>query len=77
MAKSRQAAVAGFGTSMLRQAIEYQHEGKVALDWRKEGLICRLTLPMTRATSSSALAQWPVAWRRALSTRPAGRPQVK
>jgi two-component system CheB/CheR fusion protein len=46
-------AVAGFGTSMLSQAIEYQHEGKVELDWRKEGLICRLTLPLLRATSSS------------------------
>jgi hypothetical protein len=77
MAKSRQAAAAGVGASMLGQAIAYQRRGKVALDWRKEGLICRLTLPMTRATSSSALAQWPVAWRRALSTRPAGRPQVK
>ena len=41
--------VAGFGTSMLAQAIEYQHEGKVELDWRKEGLICRLTLPVARA----------------------------
>src|SRR5918996_323196 len=42
-------AVAGFGTSMLSQAIEYQHEGKVELDWRKEGLICRLTLPLAKA----------------------------
>jgi PAS domain S-box-containing protein len=47
-------AVAGFGTSMLSQAIEYQHEGKVELDWRKEGLICRLTLPIARAGSASA-----------------------
>jgi two-component system CheB/CheR fusion protein len=47
-------AVTGFGTTMLSQAIQYQHEGKVELDWRKEGLICRLTLPIARAASSSA-----------------------
>ena len=50
-------AVAGFGTSMLSQAIEYQHEGKVELDWRKEGLICRLTLPLAKAASSSGSRQ--------------------
>ena len=44
-------AVAGFGTSMLSQAIEYQHEGRAELDWRKEGLVCHLTLPIARATS--------------------------
>jgi two-component system CheB/CheR fusion protein len=48
-------AVAGFGTSMLSQAIEYQHDGKVELDWRKEGLICRLTLPIATAVSSPGL----------------------
>jgi two-component sensor histidine kinase len=46
------AAVAGFGTTMLSQAIEYQHEGKAELDWRKEGLICRLTVPIAKAASS-------------------------
>jgi PAS domain S-box-containing protein len=50
-------AVAGFGTTVLSQAVEYQHEGKVELDWRKEGLICRLTLPMARATTPSASCQ--------------------
>jgi PAS domain S-box-containing protein len=42
-------AVAGFGTIMLSQAIEYQHQGKVELDWRKEGLVCRLSLPLNEA----------------------------
>jgi PAS domain S-box-containing protein len=42
-------AVAGFGTIMLSQAIEYQHQGKVELDWRKEGLVCRLSLPLNKA----------------------------
>jgi two-component system, chemotaxis family, CheB/CheR fusion protein len=50
-------ALAGFGTTMLRQAIEYQHEGKVELDWRKEGLVCQLTVPLQRATSPSASRQ--------------------
>jgi two-component sensor histidine kinase len=50
-------AVAGFGTSMLSQAVEYQHEGKVELDWRKEGLVCQLTVPLQRATSPSASRQ--------------------
>ena len=45
-------AVNGFGTSMLSQAIEYQHEGSVELNWRKEGLICRMTLPLAKAASS-------------------------
>jgi PAS domain S-box-containing protein len=45
-------ALAGFGTTMLSRAIEYQHEGKVELDWRKEGLICRVTLPLAKAANS-------------------------
>ena len=45
-------AVTGFGTSMLSHAIEYQHQGSVELDWRKAGLICRMTLPLAQAASS-------------------------
>ena len=44
-------AITGFGTSLLSQAIEYEHEGSVELDWRKEGLICRMTLPLAKAAS--------------------------
>jgi two-component system CheB/CheR fusion protein len=50
-------ALAGFGTTMLSQAIEYQHDGRVELDWRKEGLICRLTLPVARAVRRTASRQ--------------------
>ena len=46
-------AVLGFGTTMLSRAIEYQHQGKVELDWRKEGLVVRLSLPLAKGTSSS------------------------
>ena len=42
-------AVAGFGTTMLSQAIEYQHQGRAEMDWRREGLVCRLTLPLAKA----------------------------
>ena len=35
---------AGFGTRMLTQAMQYQHMGRAELDWRKEGLICRIVL---------------------------------
>jgi two-component system CheB/CheR fusion protein len=45
-------AAPGFGTTMLREAIEYQHKGRVELDWRKEGLICRLTLPLAAIEGS-------------------------
>jgi hypothetical protein len=54
-------AVAGFGTGMLSQAIEYQHEGSVELDRRKEGLPavspCRLQrrrAPRIRATKAAS-----------------------
>jgi PAS domain S-box-containing protein len=36
----------GFGITMLSQAIQYQHEGRVDLDWRDEGLVCRIILPL-------------------------------
>jgi hypothetical protein len=35
---------------MLSQAMQYQHKGAVEFDWRKEGLVCRLSLPL--ATNS-------------------------
>jgi two-component system CheB/CheR fusion protein len=51
-------AVPGFGTSMLSQAMQYQHKGSVEFDWRKEGLVCRLSLPLaTNAPGSREQAQ--------------------
>ncbi len=53
--------VAGFGTTMLNQAIKYQHDGRVELDWRREGLVCRLALPLGKlATAEAARAPDPV-----------------
>jgi PAS domain S-box-containing protein len=44
----RPPAAKGFGTTMLSQAIEYQHQGKAELLWRDEGLLCRLSLPLAQ-----------------------------
>lgn len=38
----------GFGTRSLLASIESQLGGKAWLDWRPEGLVCRLQLPLTR-----------------------------
>ena len=40
---------AGFGTTMLTQAIQYQHKGRAELDWRKEGLVYRIVLLLETA----------------------------
>ena len=40
----------GFGTTMLNQAITYQHRGRAELTWRETGLLCRLRLPLSEMT---------------------------
>jgi two-component sensor histidine kinase len=39
-------AAKGFGTTLLTQVIAHQHKGRVDLDWRPEGLVCRIELPL-------------------------------
>jgi PAS domain S-box-containing protein len=39
-------AAAGFGTALLHQVVAYQHEGRVEVEWRREGLACTLRLPL-------------------------------
>jgi two-component sensor histidine kinase len=41
----------GFGTTLLGKAMEYQHQGRAELIWRKSGLLCRLRLPVSEMTS--------------------------
>jgi two-component sensor histidine kinase len=36
----------GFGTRSVIASIETQLGGKADFDWRREGLICRLTVPL-------------------------------
>lgn len=42
----------GFGTRSVIASIETQLGGQADFDWRKEGLICRLTVPLRSAISS-------------------------
>jgi PAS domain S-box-containing protein len=35
----------GFGTLLLTQAVAYGHDGRVELDWRREGLVCTIRIP--------------------------------
>lgn len=44
----------GFGTRLIRQAVEYDLDGEVARDFRTEGLRCVVTVPAYRALVSSA-----------------------
>ena len=43
---------AGFGTTLLEQVVAYQHNGRVAFDWRPEGLACTLRLPLAEVAGS-------------------------
>ena len=43
----------GFGTRSVIASIESQLGGQALFDWRSEGLICRLLVPLTRQTVAS------------------------
>jgi PAS domain S-box-containing protein len=36
----------GFGTTLLSSVLVHQHRGRVELDWRREGLVCAMHLPL-------------------------------
>lgn len=38
----------GFGTKLLVRALEYQHDGRAELDWREEGLLYSVTVPLAK-----------------------------
>ncbi|MET3309081.1 two-component sensor histidine kinase [Bradyrhizobium japonicum] len=44
----------GFGTRSLLASVESQLGGKAQFDWRAEGLLCRLEVPLTRKTPTGA-----------------------
>jgi PAS domain S-box-containing protein len=46
----RPPTTAGFGTTMLGKALEYQHQGQTELIWRVAGLLCRFRLPLSEVT---------------------------
>jgi two-component sensor histidine kinase len=43
----------GFGTRSLMASVESQLGGQAVFDWRAEGLICRLQVPLTRKPAAS------------------------
>jgi two-component sensor histidine kinase len=47
----REPTTRGFGTRGIVAGIEAQLGGKVAFDWRPEGLVCRLQVPVTEHAS--------------------------
>jgi two-component sensor histidine kinase len=36
----------GFGTRVMQSMIEGQLDGEMHFDWRREGLVCRIALPL-------------------------------
>ena len=44
----------GFGSLLLNRAFAYETGGKVELDWRREGLVCRIVLPGVGQVTESA-----------------------
>jgi PAS domain S-box-containing protein len=53
--KVQQPAARGFGTRSVIASIESQLGGRASFDWRSEGLICRLSVPLKRNMATSEL----------------------
>lgn len=51
----------GFGTRSLLASVESQLGGQALFNWRAEGLLCRLEVPLTRKTATSALGKFDTA----------------
>ena len=47
----------GFGTRSLLASVESQLGGQAQFDWRAEGLLCRLEVPLMRKAAASSPAQ--------------------
>ena len=47
----------GFGTRSLLASVESQLGGQALFDWRSEGLLCRLDVPLTPKSAATAEAQ--------------------
>ena len=51
-------AARGFGTALLERVVAHQHEGRVELEWRPEGLACTVRLPLAGVAASTAASTW-------------------
>jgi two-component sensor histidine kinase len=47
----------GFGTKSLLASVESQLGGEAQFDWRAEGLVCRLQVPLTRKVTATVAAE--------------------
>jgi len=47
----------GFGSSLIRSSVERQLKGRVAIDWRREGMVCELVLPAEQLAATDGEAQ--------------------
>src|SRR5215471_13563758 len=47
----------GFGTRVMERMIRYQHTGDLRLDWRAEGLTCKIILPVTKEARDWIVAE--------------------
>jgi PAS domain S-box-containing protein len=47
----------GFGTRSLLASVESQLGGRAQFDWRSEGLLCRLDVPLTRKGAATSAAE--------------------
>ena len=61
----------GYGTLLLSQAIAYGRGGEVALDWRREGLVCTIRVPLA-VPEDAATARAQAAHGPAQALRPTG-----
>ncbi|NBJ13018.1 PAS domain-containing protein [Microvirga arsenatis] len=43
----------GFGATIMRASVERQLQGKVTLDWNRDGLLCEMTIPAEQVTSQT------------------------
>ncbi|GLR86422.1 HWE histidine kinase domain-containing protein [Bradyrhizobium iriomotense] len=54
----RQPKARGFGTKSLLASVESQLGGQAQFDWRAEGLLCRLEVPLTRKATLPAVEKF-------------------
>jgi PAS domain S-box-containing protein len=52
----REPVTRGFGTRSLMASVEKQLGGQAAFDWRQEGVICRLQVPLARKSPKSDIS---------------------
>ena len=51
---ARRPARPGYGMVLLSQAVGYGRGGRVDLDWRKEGLVCTISVPLRAGQGDGA-----------------------